>query len=492
MIHIWLAIAATAAIQGPVSIGVYGEVKSPGAQKLSQGSLAELVKAVERAQPRVSSSRYLMLCRANGAIERTKMVGGSLDWEIAMPGPKPAPPQEGDLVYVPPLSEAIVLHKGKASYLVFEGPKVHIDDVLGVGAHSRSPMAVLPRFLERFQGPDLAGRPAELRFDYLSQSLPMRAGRAWEPMHFTRREEGVVQCGDLIILEGAEPYAAAIAQAKPVDGASWIRAWFPPFWHPGEDFVGTQKVPLARKPGSDLPAALLLVGPFDYRPPEQPEDLFRLYASDLGAAGGRPAQEPVVESRRKVGRFEIERLDRTRFFVHGLSNGKLRSVELNTVAGRAEYDVQAKRPGNPLSAENLAIDDRNAAVVRKLAGQRVVQRLYPISFANFFVELDRIGAANLAKPQAGGLWRSSPAAYVQYEQDFVDLDPKKSAKRTAPVQYWVYTEVLKAQKLRPVENGPLGLKMLTVPVVAASLAPGKPSLTKLGGGSLILRAGGGK
>lgn len=477
--------AACAFTQGPIQFGIFGDVRSPGQREISRPSWSEVAKTfTQTARPRITSSQSMFVVRASGMVERVTNRGDDIVLQSDDGAGEFALPGTGDMLYVPSKSEAVIVEKGQAHFLSFDGPSTSLKEALGV---TETPKSVcVPRFLGRFQGPDIVSAPKDLVFNLISQNEPQASGTQgpYEPMRWIAETDDVVRDGDLVVVEGAEPYADASKSAQAATDADWLRAWMPPLWEGAKPFRGSEpNVPISRRiEGGEVNGNLAFVGPFDLK--AEGTVPFRLYVQArpvLQASAARPMNIIVDTFRRKSGRFELERIDRTRVFVWSMETGKVASTELNDQSVRARYDFVVQDA--TFAKKDPKVEKENEQRQDRLRGARVIYRLYPIAYSNFIVDLGVFGTS-ADKVISRGLWRESGAAIVHHEQDFVDLAPKATVKKAgAAASYWIYSEVL-----RPVASD--GVKKRTVKLQTVKLKPGDSVATKLASGAVVFKANG--
>lgn len=469
--------------QGPVQIGIFGDVRSPGQREIPRATWAEVAKVFSQtARPRVTSSQTMFVLRASGKIERVTNRGQDFVLQSDDGLGEFAPPATGDMVYVPSRSEAVVVEKGQAHFLSFDGPTTSLREALGKAETPKS--VCIPRFFERFQAPDLVSAPKALVFNLIAQIDPPASGAKGptEPLRWISETDDIIHSGDLVIVEEAEPFADASKAAKEAGSDDWLRTWMPPLWEGAKPFKGSEpNVPISRRVGDEVNSNLAFVGPYDLRAEEPvPYRLFAQTRPVVSPTAARPMNVVVDTFRRKSGRFEVERIDRTRIFVWSMETGKLASVELNDPTVRSKYDYVVQ--DSSFAKKDPVIEKENERRQDRLRGARVIYRIYPISFSNFIVDLGAFGTP-ADKLISRGLWTESGAAIVHHEQDYVDLAPKSTVKKaSAAAGYLVYSAILKPESATSTKR--------TVKLQKLNIKAGDSLVTKIASGALVFKAGG--
>lgn len=482
-------IAILAAIQmipqGAIQFGIFGDVRSPGQREIVRPAWSEVAKVFSQtASPRITSSQSMFVIRASGKVERVTNRGEDFVLQSDDGAGELAPPGTGDMLYVPSKSEAVIVEKGQAHFLSFDGPSASLREALG---RAETPKSVcIPRFFGRFQGPDMVAAPKNLVFNLVSQTDPPSNGTQgpYEPLKWISESDDLVHDGDLIVVEGAEPYEEANKLAQPAAAGDWLRTWVPPLWEGAKPFRGSEpNVPIYRRAANgEVNDNLVFIGPFDLKAEESAP--FRLFAQArpiLQASSARPMNVIVDTFRRKSGRLELERIDRTRVFLWSMETSKVASVELNDPEARSRYDFVIQDAA--FAKSDPKIEKENAQRQDRLRGARVIYRIYPIPYSNFLVELGTFGSP-ADKPISRGLWRESGSAIVHHEQDYVDLAPKSAMKKaTAAAKYWIYSEVLRPTSVD-------GIKKRTVKLQTVNIKPGDSLVTKIASGAVVFKASG--
>lgn len=499
----------------PFQIGIFGEVegRSVVPVQLAAGAKpgAALKKAIEQAKPRAYASTHYLLCRKDGKIEEVK--AAELDNVESL--------ASGDMIYVPAANEAVILHEKKAFYVIFDGQlTVPLKTVLiATGIAKAEPEAaeaepkvdhtkdalVYPRFLQRFQSPDLVEAGTKLQHP-MFVPMPRQWGTSqlrYEAFGFIELPNDTVQPGDVVVLKSSHLYS----HIKKVElGLSEI------------------KQEVADESGQKVEKEVELT-PYYYREYEPKALAWRdKYGKLFGGASGSSdtekfepiASETLGVAKVQFGETNARMLTFGRFesFAPGETDAFVKTVRYlsyDESASSANFSSPHTLLGAWLGTERMSRTEAiafygksdaplglatNLADRRKLfktlptkfKGMRLTYRVHPLHAANFFVQLD-LGATYVPK---GAKPKSTVLPWAFYEQDALTLEPSELTKsegkgESKAFEYYAFPALFDLKQAKKPLGSTDSIRSFTVVDVAGPMAGSSKVDSSKKAGGIVFR-----